>query len=149
MTLLSRSGIGDQPMDFYSYHHYETPATTGLVRCGRLDDAALSGVEKLRLIRAQHDEMLKELNLPDLPVFLNELGKARTTGVDGDALYNAAGLITYLLAFGCEDAPKLYPFPWGGQGRSSNRRNFRCSEHLRCANRCGNQIEQHQNSRKH
>ena len=112
MTLLSRSGIGDQPMDFYSYHHYETPATTGLVRCGRLDDAALSGVEKLRLIRAQHDEMLKELNLPDLPVFLNELGKARTTGVDGDALYNAAGLITYLLAFGCEDAPKLYPFPW-------------------------------------
>jgi hypothetical protein len=66
----------------------------------------------LRLIRAQHDALLAELDLPDRPVFLNELGRAKTTGVDGDALYNAAGLITFLLAFGCEDAPKLYPFPW-------------------------------------
>ena len=112
MTLLSRSEIGDCPMDFYSYHHYETPATTGLIRCGRLADAALSGVEKLKLVARQHNEMLAELNLPKKPVFLNELGKARTTGVDGDALYNAAGLITYLLAFGSVEEPELYPFPW-------------------------------------
>lgn len=112
MALLAQSEIGARPMDFYSYHFYQTGATTGLVRCGKMAEAALSGVEMLRLIRAQHDRMLAELNLPDCPVFLNELGKAKTTGVDGDALYNAAGLITFLLAFGCEDAPKLYPFPW-------------------------------------
>lgn len=112
MALLAQSEIGARPMDFYSYHFYQTGATTGLVRCGKMAEAALSGVEMLRLIRTQHDRMLAELNLPDCPVFLNELGKAKTTGVDGDALYNAAGLITFLLAFGCEDAPKLYPFPW-------------------------------------
>lgn len=112
MRLLRESEIGDCPMDFYSYHHYETPATTGLIRCGRLGEAALSGVEKLKLIARQHEELLRELGLPKKPVFLNELGKARTTGVDGDALYNAAGLITYLLAFGTKEEPELYPFPW-------------------------------------
>lgn len=112
MRKLKESEIGDCPMDFYSYHYYQTGATTGLVRCGKLAEAALSGVEMLRLIRAQHDAMLTELDLPDRPVFLNELGKAKTTGVDGDALYNAAGLITFLLAFGCEESPRLYPFPW-------------------------------------
>lgn len=112
MTLLKKTEIGGCPMDFYSYHHYETPATTGLIKKGRLADAALSGVEKLNMLIRQHEDMLAELNLPKKPVFLNELGKARTTGVDGDALYNAAGLITYLLAFGCEESPALYPFPW-------------------------------------
>lgn len=112
MRQLKETEIGDCPMDFYSYHYYQTGATAGLVRCGKLAEAALSGVEMLRLIRAQHDQMLAELDLPDRPVFLNELGRAKTTGVDGDALYNAAGLITFLLAFGCEESPRLYPFPW-------------------------------------
>lgn len=112
MRLLKKTEIGDRPMDFYSYHYYQTGATTGLVRCGKLAEAALSGVEMLRLIRTQHDRMLAELDLPDCPVFLNELGKAKTTGVDGDALYNAAGLITFLLAFGSAEKPELYPFPW-------------------------------------
>ncbi len=112
MRLLHESEIGDDPMDFYSYHHYEIPATSWLIRKGRLADAALSGVEKLKLILSQHEDMLAELGLPRRPVFLNELGKSRTTGIDGDALYNAAGVITYLLAFGCEKQPALYPFPW-------------------------------------
>ena len=112
MRLLKETEIGDCPMDFYSYHYYQTGATRGLVNCGKLAEASLSGVEMLRLIRAQHDQLLAELGLPDRPVFLNELGRAKTTGVDGDALYNAAGLITFLLAFGCEESPSLYPFPW-------------------------------------
>ena len=112
MRLLKKSEIGACPMDFYSYHYYQVGATIGLIRRGKLAEAALSGVEMLRLIRAQHDALLAELDLPDRPVFLNELGRAKTTGVDGDALYNAAGLITFLLALGCEESPKLYPFPW-------------------------------------
>ena len=106
---LLESGV---TMDFYSYHHYDTPSTTGLVRKRKLDIVRLSGVEKLKYLLKIHNEMLAELGLPKRKIFLNELGKARTTGVDGDALYNASGLITYLLAFGCEEEPELYPFPW-------------------------------------
>ncbi len=112
MTLLAKSEIGNCPMAFYSYHHYEVPATVGLIRCGRLEDAAMSGVEKFGLLLRRHKELLERLGLPEKPIFLNELGKARTTGVDGDALYNAAGLITYLLNFCSEEAPAMYPFPW-------------------------------------
>lgn len=112
LRLLRSSEIGACPMDFYSYHYYDAGATKGLVRSHMIDAAKLSPVERLRLIRTQHDALLRELELPERPVFLNELGRALTTGIDGDALYNAAGLITYLLAFGCEEQPALFPFPW-------------------------------------
>jgi hypothetical protein len=74
--------------------------------------ARLSGVNKLRHILKLHNEMLADFDLPKRKVFLNELGRAKTTGIDGDSIYNAAGLITYLLAIGCKDEPELYPFPW-------------------------------------
>lgn len=112
MAGLKQTEIGDAPMDFYSYHHYEVPATTGLIRTGRLADAELGGVDKLKLILRQHNDMLAELGLSPKPVFLNELGKARTTGVDGDALHNAAGLLTYFIAFSRGELPGMYPFPW-------------------------------------
>jgi hypothetical protein len=76
------------------------------------DVARLSGVEKIGHILKLHNEMLSDFGLPKRKVFLNELGRAKTTGIDGDCLYNAAGLITYLLAFGCSDEPEIYPFPW-------------------------------------
>ena len=99
-------------MAFYSYHLYDSGATMDLVSKKKYDAARLSGVNKLRYILQLHNEMLADFGLPKRKVFLNELGRARTTGIDGDSLYNAAGLITYLLAFGCEDEPELYPFPW-------------------------------------
>lgn len=112
MHLLSESEIGECPMDFYSYHHYDTPTTKGLLMRGEFDTADLGGVGKLRELMALHNSLLKRFSLPKKPVFLNELGKARTTGIDGDALYNAAGLITYLIAFGSEGLEDMYPFPW-------------------------------------
>ncbi len=99
-------------MDFYSYHHYDSGATMNLVGKKEYDVARLSGVDKLRHILKLHNEMLADFGLPKRKVFLNELGRARTTGIDGDSLYNAAGLITYLLALGCAEEPELYPFPW-------------------------------------
>ena len=56
--------------------------------------------------------MLDDYGLAKRKVFLDELGRARTNGIDADALYNASGLITYLIAFGCNNKPELYPFPW-------------------------------------
>jgi len=106
---LQKNGI---EMDFYSYHHYEAGATQNLVMKKHYDVARLSGVEKIGHILMLHNEMLSDFSLPMRKVFLNELGRAKTTGIDGDCLYNAAGLITYLLAFGCSDEPKIYPFPW-------------------------------------
>lgn len=112
MGLLAKTEIGDCPMDFYSYHLYNISASAGLFRAGRTEEAELGGVGKLRRIMEQHRELLRELSLPEKPVFLNELGRARTTGITGDALYNASGLLTYLIAFGSEGLENLYPFPW-------------------------------------
>lgn len=106
---LQKSGV---EMDFYSYHHYDAHAVPTIVGKKLYEVAKLSGVDKLKYLVKLHNEMLADLGLPKKPVFLNELGKAKTTGIDGDSLYNAAGIITYLLAFGCEDEPELCPFPW-------------------------------------
>ncbi len=99
-------------MDFYSYHHYDAHAVPTLVGKKLYEVAKLSGVDKLKYLLKLHKEMLADYGLTKKPVFLNELGKAKTTGIDGDSLYNAAGNITYLLAFGCEEEPEFCPFPW-------------------------------------
>lgn len=112
MRILKNTEIGACPMDFYSYHLYNIPESAGLIRQGSPEVGALGGVGKLRLIMENHRALLKELDLPEKPVFLNELGRARTTGIDGDALYNASGLLTYLIAFGSKGLEGLYPFPW-------------------------------------
>ncbi|MBO5269638.1 MAG: hypothetical protein J6B77_02555 [Clostridia bacterium] len=112
MHILKNSEIGECPMDFYSYHLYNLSASSGLFQVGRYAEAELGGVGKLRRIMEQHKELLAELDLPEKPVFLNELGRARTTGVDGDSLYNASGLLTYLIAFGSEGLEGMYLFPW-------------------------------------
>ena len=99
-------------MDFYSYHFYALSATIGLVGSKKYDEAKLSPVDKLRHLTALHNDMLHEFDLPKKKVFLNEVGYSRTTGVDGDAIYNAAGLISLLIFFACGDEPEMYPFPW-------------------------------------
>ena len=109
VRMLKAEGV---EMDFYSYHYYDAGATSNLIMAKMYDVAKLSGVNKLRYILEKHNEMLAQYGLPKRKVFLNELGRAKTTGVDGDSLYNASALITYLLAFGCADEPELYPFPW-------------------------------------
>lgn len=112
MKLLKESDIGDDPMAFYSYHMYNSPENRSLTAGGKFDIVTLTGVEKLQKIVRQHEEMIEALGLPKRPVFLNELGRARATGLDGDALYNASGLLTYLIAFSTGAYGEAYPFPW-------------------------------------
>ena len=112
MELLKKSEIADDPMAFYSYHMYNAPENRSLTAGGRYELAKLSGVEKLKLIVKQHEDMIERFGLPKRPVFLNELGRARATGLDGDCLHNAAGLLTYLIAFAKGEYGEAYPFPW-------------------------------------
>ena len=112
MELLQQSEIAGDPMAFYSYHMYNAPENRSLNQGGRYEMTQLTGVEKLKLIVKQHEDMIARFGLPKRPVFLDELGRGRATGLDGDALYNAAGMITYLIAFARGEYGEAYPFPW-------------------------------------
>lgn len=100
------------PIDFYSYHTYDAPTSAALIRHGRADLAALGLVEKLRTVIRLHRETIAGLGLPERPIFFNELGRARATGVDGDSLSNAAGMLVCLNALDEEEFRGVYPFPW-------------------------------------
>ena len=113
MRLLRESEIGDDPMDFYSYHHYEVANLRQMVSKGMIGIAEMSDIEKLKLIVGQHHSLLASLELPARPVFLDELGRAKCTSVAADCLYNAAGLLTYLIAVAKGALGEgVYPFPW-------------------------------------
>ena len=115
MHALSKTEIGHDPMDFYAYHSYESITIKGMIGCGMLKEANMTPVQQLRMLCQWHNDLLKELSMPLKPIFLDELGRARATGISSDSLYNAAGVIVYLLAFGCveqKDETAVYPFPW-------------------------------------
>lgn len=112
MKLLKESPIGNDPMAFYSYHMYNAPENRSLTSSGMYALTRLSGVEKLKRIVRQHEDMIREMGLPQRPVFLNEIGRSRATGLDGDCLHNAAGVLTYLIAFANGEYGQAYPFPW-------------------------------------
>ena len=112
MKLLCASPIGEDPMDFYAYHMYNAPENRSLIAHGMAHLTELTGVEKLRMIVSQHEELIEKLGLPKRPVFLDEVGRARATGLDGDCLHNAAGMLNYLIAFSKGVYGEAYPFPW-------------------------------------
>ena len=56
-------------MDFYSYHHYETSSTIGLVKKHKHDIAGLSAVGKIRHLLNIHNEMLADFKLPKKKIF--------------------------------------------------------------------------------
>ena len=112
MTMLKESEIGEDPMAFYSYHIYNDPISGGLAVRDMLDLSRASAITKIQKIAQQHHDLIEELQLPKKPVFLNEVGRARATGVDWDCIHNAAGLITYLVAFCKGDLGGMLPFPW-------------------------------------
>ncbi len=112
LRLLSESEIKECPMDFYSLHLYDHGATVKLIKQGRFEEAALGTVGKIKRGYANHRQALKKFGLPDKPVFLDEVGRTRTTGIDFDSVRNAAGIIGYLISHGTEGFEGLYYFPW-------------------------------------
>ena len=112
LSLLAKSGLGDAPMDFYSYHHYEIPITSRMIARGMVEKSRLSPVGKLRYIVKFHRDLINRLGLADRPIFLNEVGMAHATKYDTDNQMNAAYLITFLLATGSEGLEDVSMFPW-------------------------------------
>ncbi|MBO4792258.1 MAG: hypothetical protein J5592_08205 [Clostridia bacterium] len=112
LRLLRESPIGDCPMDFYSLHIYDHGATVSLIKQGRFEEAALGCVGKVKKGIAGHRAALKELGLPEKTVFMDEVGRTRTTGIDFDSLRNAAGVAGYLISHGTEGLEDVYYFPW-------------------------------------
>ena len=112
LRLLAQTEIGDKPMDYYSLHHYDTNSSIRLILNGRADLGNLGGVEKLRVLMQRHHSLLRELGLPDAPVFLNEAGKCRATANPGDSLVNACGIVTYLIGAATGALGEMRVFPW-------------------------------------
>lgn len=103
---------GEQ-MDFYAYHMYDSPNSRTLITENKdVETASLSGVNKLKRTVELHRELLRQEGLQDNPIFFNEIGRAKATGVDGDSLHNAAGNISYLLALDAEELRNVALFPW-------------------------------------
>ncbi len=79
-------------IDFYSMHAY-TPDNNQLAQMYNLHRAAIA-----------------ELGLPDAPIFFNEYGTCRATGVLTDSLKNACGTLTGMLRGA--DLAGMAIFPW-------------------------------------
>ena len=111
-ALLKESEIGEDPFGFYSYHMYNAPEDRSLIMGGMPEKTGHTYLEKLHQVMDAHEGMLARLGLPKRPVFLDEMGRARATGVDGDSQYNAAGVLTYLIAWCNGELGEMKPFPW-------------------------------------
>lgn len=113
LRLLRQSEIGDDPMDFYSFHHYDFWDCQKSISRGRPEIAEdFTPVTRLHKILAQHRDLLHELSLPERPVFLDELGKTRCSSDPALCLLNAAELLTYLIAWEEPAFRNAWLFPW-------------------------------------
>ena len=79
-------------LDFYSMHDYSQ------------DSNRLSAFYKM------HQAWIKELGLPDLPIFVDEYGFTKTTGVWTDNLKNASGVLVAMIL--ASHLPGMYIMPW-------------------------------------
>lgn len=79
-------------LDFYSMHDYnENP-------------------HRMTSFYAMHKAWIKELGLPDVPIYVDEYGFTRTTGMWTDNLKNASGVLAAMLL--CSKLPDMILMPW-------------------------------------
>ncbi|MGG6311960.1 hypothetical protein [Paenibacillus macerans] len=79
-------------IDFYSMHDYN------------------GHPNRMKAFYDMHHAWIKELNLPDLPIFVDEYGFTRTTGIWTDNLKNAAGVLSAMIL--STRLPGMFIFPW-------------------------------------
>ncbi len=113
LEILAASNLGDKPIDFYSEHYYDQVCSEGLERLNLDAEArALCTVDKLKLLYARHRRNIERLGLPDVPFFLDEVGRVRATGAKEYSLRNACGVLTYLIASSQPELQDVRMFPW-------------------------------------
>jgi len=79
-------------IDFYSVHDYnENP-------------------NRLSAFYNMHHAWIKELGLPDVPIYVDEYGFTKTTGVWTDNLKNASGVLVAMIL--ASKLPGMYIMPW-------------------------------------
>lgn len=101
----------ERMIDFYSIHLYNETQTISAKRHPEwLPIENMSTYDRFRTFSALHNKKLAELGLPRKPVFINEIGFTRTSGVLTDSQKNASGIISMLI--GSADLEDLYLFPW-------------------------------------
>lgn len=79
-------------LDFYSMHDYN------------------GHPNRMKVFYEMHHAWIKELGLPDLPIFVDEYGFTQTTGVWTDSLKNASGVLSAI--FLSTQLPGMHIFPW-------------------------------------
>ncbi len=92
LRLLAADKSPDRMIDFYSAHDYNP-------NFWRIMDFA-----------ARHEELVKQLGLPDAPVFFNEYGIVGCTGKPEDSLKNASGVLNGMIM--SSHLGNLHVFPW-------------------------------------
>ena len=101
----------DKLLDFYSLHLYNNSLTEGMKKSREIEAAVtMSAAERFKLFLYMHNKKLKELGLPQKPIFIDEMGSTSTTKIPTDSLRNAAGVISNLIA--SADMENIYMFPW-------------------------------------
>jgi hypothetical protein len=101
----------DRMLDFYSIHLYNLSQTISAMKHPEwLPIENMSPYDRFRTFSALHNKKLTELGLPVKPLFIDEIGFTRTTGVLTDSLKNASGVISMLI--GSADLKDMYLFPW-------------------------------------
>ncbi len=113
LKLISETPSEEPLLEFYTYHHYDNPARSNLLRAGYTHEADEIGiVDRYRMITDLHESLLSEFGLPEAPVFMDEWGKCTHTGYLTDNLRNATG---NLLTFNAQVHGKFgkwETFPW-------------------------------------
>lgn len=89
---LADDADAQRQIDFYSMHDYN------------------GHPKRLKVFYEMHHAWIKELNLPDLPIFVDEYGFTQTTGVWTDSLKNAAGVLSAMIL--STQLPGMHIFPW-------------------------------------
>ena len=116
LTLIKQAIPVPQPMEFYSIHMYDNGNFRRIERDKRTelyDCLYKTGmVGRMRHILKEHHALLKKLELPELPLFWDELGRADATGSVEDDLYNAAANIICFIAAEEKDFDNVYLYPW-------------------------------------
>ncbi|RAV03573.1 hypothetical protein [Paenibacillus sp. YN15] len=79
-------------IDYYSMHDYN------------------GHPNRMKVFYDMHHAWIKELSLPDLPIFVDEYGFTRTTGIWTDSLRNASGVLSAMIL--STRLEGMHLFPW-------------------------------------
>ncbi len=82
----------NRQIDYYSMHDYN------------------GHPRRLKVFYEMHRAWIKELGLPELPIFVDEYGFTQTTGIWTDSLRNASGVLSAMIL--SAQLPGMRIFPW-------------------------------------